>query len=51
MRFRSRISPEIKPRLEKRGGVEVVVEQFDAAARDYTAQLVSFARQTRAGGA
>ncbi len=36
---------EIKPRLEKRGGVEVVVEQFDAAARDYTAQLISFARQ------
>jgi len=34
----------IQPRLEKRG-VEVVVEQFDAAARDYTAQLVSFARQ------
>jgi branched-chain amino acid transport system substrate-binding protein len=36
---------EIRPRLAKRGGVEVVVEQFDAAARDYTAQLVSFARQ------
>jgi branched-chain amino acid transport system substrate-binding protein len=36
---------EIKPRLEKRGGVEIVVEQFDAAARDYTAQLISFARQ------
>jgi branched-chain amino acid transport system substrate-binding protein len=36
---------EIKPRLEKRGGVEVVVEQFDAAASDFTAQLVSFARQ------
>jgi branched-chain amino acid transport system substrate-binding protein len=36
---------EIKPRLAKRGGVEVVVEQFDAAARDYTAQLVAFARQ------
>lgn len=35
---------EIQPRLVKRG-VEVVVEQFDAAARDYTAQLVSFARQ------
>ena len=36
---------EIKPRLAKRGGVEVVVEQFDAAARDYTAQLIAFARQ------
>jgi branched-chain amino acid transport system substrate-binding protein len=36
---------EIKPRLEKRGGVEVVVEQFDAAAKDYTAQLIAFARQ------
>jgi branched-chain amino acid transport system substrate-binding protein len=36
---------EIQPRLAKRGGVEVVVEQFDAAARDYTAQLISFARQ------
>jgi len=35
---------EVKPRLEKRGGLEVVVEQFDAAATDYTAQLVSFAR-------
>jgi branched-chain amino acid transport system substrate-binding protein len=35
---------EIKPRLEKRGGLEVFVEQFDAAATDYTAQLVSFAR-------
>jgi branched-chain amino acid transport system substrate-binding protein len=34
----------ILPRLEKRG-VEVVVEQFDAASRDFTAQLVSFARQ------
>ncbi len=34
----------IQPRLEKRG-IQVVVEQFDAAARDYTAQLVSFARQ------
>src|SRR5262245_5984117 len=34
----------IQPRLERRG-VEVVVEQFDAAARDFTAQLVSFARQ------
>lgn len=33
------------PLLEKRQGVTVVVEQFDAAARDYTAQLVSFARQ------
>jgi branched-chain amino acid transport system substrate-binding protein len=36
---------EIKPRLEKRGGVEVVIEQFDAAASDFTAQLVSFARR------
>ena len=36
---------EIKPRLEKRGGLEVAVEQFDAAASDFTAQLVSFARR------
>jgi branched-chain amino acid transport system substrate-binding protein len=36
---------EIKPRLEKRGGIEVFVEQFDAAASDFTAQLVSFARR------
>ena len=36
---------EIKPRLDKRGGLEVVVEQFDAAASDFTAQLVSFARR------
>jgi len=36
---------EIKPRLERRGGIEVVVEQFDAAASDFTAQLISFARQ------
>ena len=36
---------EIEPRLAKRGGLEVVVEKFDAAARDYTAQLVSFARR------
>jgi branched-chain amino acid transport system substrate-binding protein len=37
---------EIKPRLEKRGGLDALaVEQFDAAARDYTAQLISFARQ------
>jgi branched-chain amino acid transport system substrate-binding protein len=36
---------EIKPRLERRGGVEVVVEQFDAAASDFTAQLISFARR------
>jgi branched-chain amino acid transport system substrate-binding protein len=36
---------EIKPRLEKRGGLEVVVEQFDAAASDFTAQLVSFVRR------
>jgi branched-chain amino acid transport system substrate-binding protein len=36
---------EIQPRLAKRGGVDVVVEQFDAAASDYTAQLISFARQ------
>ena len=35
---------EIPPRLAKRGGIDVVVEQFDAAARDYTAQLVSFSR-------
>jgi branched-chain amino acid transport system substrate-binding protein len=35
---------EIPPRLAKRGGIDVVVEQFDAAARDYTAQLVSLAR-------
>jgi branched-chain amino acid transport system substrate-binding protein len=33
----------IKPQLESRG-VEVVVEQFDAAASDFTAQLISFAR-------
>jgi branched-chain amino acid transport system substrate-binding protein len=33
----------IQPLLEKRG-VEVAVEQFDAAASDYTAQLISFAR-------
>jgi branched-chain amino acid transport system substrate-binding protein len=36
---------EIQPRLAKRGGVEVVVEKFDAAASDFTAQLISFARQ------
>jgi len=36
---------EIRPRLEKRGGIEVVIEQFDAAASDFTAQLVSFARR------
>ena len=36
---------EIQPRLAKRGGLEVTVEQFDAAARDYTAQLISFARK------
>jgi branched-chain amino acid transport system substrate-binding protein len=36
---------EIRPRLAKRTGLEVFVEQFDAAARDFTAQLVSFARQ------
>src|SRR5262245_9817288 len=36
---------EIKPRLEKRGGLEVTIEQFDAAASDFTAQLVSFARR------
>lgn len=36
---------EIEPRLAKRGGLEVVIEKFDAAARDYTAQLVSFARR------
>jgi branched-chain amino acid transport system substrate-binding protein len=34
----------IQPLLEKRG-VDVVVEQFDAAASDFTAQLISFARQ------
>ena len=38
---------EIKPRLDKRGGLEVVVEQFDAAASDFTAQLVSFARRVQ----
>ena len=32
------------PILQKRN-LEVVLEQFDAAATDYTAQLVSFARQ------
>lgn len=36
---------EIGPRLEKRGGLKVVVEKFDAAASDYTSQLISFARQ------
>ena len=36
---------EIKPRLEQARRMEVVVEQFDAAASDFTAQLVSFARQ------
>jgi branched-chain amino acid transport system substrate-binding protein len=36
---------EIVPRLEKRGGLKVVVEKFDAAASDYTSQLISFARQ------
>jgi branched-chain amino acid transport system substrate-binding protein len=36
---------EIRPRLEKRGALEVVVEQFDAAANDFTAQLVAFARR------
>lgn len=36
---------EIKPRLERRGGLDVVIEQFDAAASDFTAQLISFARQ------
>jgi branched-chain amino acid transport system substrate-binding protein len=35
---------EIKPRLQNRGGVAVFVQQFDAAATDYTAQLISFAR-------
>jgi len=34
----------IQPQLASRG-VEVVVEQFDAAASDFTAQLISFARQ------
>jgi branched-chain amino acid transport system substrate-binding protein len=36
---------EIVPRLEKHGGLKVVVEKFDAAASDYTSQLISFARQ------
>ena len=36
---------EIKPRLAQRSGIETVVEQFDAAASDFTAQLISFARQ------
>jgi branched-chain amino acid transport system substrate-binding protein len=35
----------ITAQLAERKGVEVVVEQFDAAARDFTAQLLSFARQ------
>jgi len=35
----------IREQLAARAGVEVVVEQFDAAARDFTAQLLSFARQ------
>lgn len=35
----------IREQLATRPGVEAVVEQFDAAARDYTAQLLSFARQ------
>jgi branched-chain amino acid transport system substrate-binding protein len=35
----------MREQLATRTGVEVVVEQFDAAARDYTAQLLSFARQ------
>jgi branched-chain amino acid transport system substrate-binding protein len=35
----------IKPLLEQRGVEVVVVEQFDAAASDFTAQLISFARQ------
>jgi branched-chain amino acid transport system substrate-binding protein len=35
----------IQGKLANRPGVEVVVEQFDAAARDFTAQLLSFARQ------
>jgi branched-chain amino acid transport system substrate-binding protein len=36
---------EIGPRLEKRNGLKVVIEKFDAAASDYTSQLISFARQ------
>jgi ABC-type branched-subunit amino acid transport system substrate-binding protein len=36
---------EIGPRLEKKGGLKVVIEKFDAAATDYTSQLISFARQ------
>ena len=37
---------EIQPRLAQRSGVEMVVEQFDAAASDFTAQLISFAGNT-----
>jgi branched-chain amino acid transport system substrate-binding protein len=36
---------EIGPRLEKRSGLKVVIEKFDAASSDYTSQLISFARQ------
>lgn len=35
----------IREQMATRAGVEVVVEQFDAAARDFTAQLLSFSRQ------
>ena len=35
----------IQAKLAAKPGTEVVVEQFDAGARDFTAQLLSFARQ------
>ena len=35
----------IREQLATRPGVEVVVEQFDAASREFTAQLLSFSRQ------
>jgi len=35
----------IREQMAARAGVELVVEQFDAAARDFTAQLLSMARQ------
>jgi ABC-type branched-subunit amino acid transport system substrate-binding protein len=35
----------IQAKLAGRPGTEVVVEQFDAGARDFTAQLLAFARQ------
>src|SRR5262249_40686834 len=37
--------PEAGPRPAKGGGLGVVVERFDGAARDYPAQLVSSARR------